>query len=785
MSYFEFPHTRSYEGDLGYILKKVIELSESYDKFFKYNTIHFADPITWNITTQYAPFTIVFDEDHEASYISKRPVPAGITLDNTDFWSFVGPLIVDSYARTAIERILHFITNSYESGVVAASVHLVGDYIIAGGALYVVTSPINIGDHITMGINVIPTTIENIIHNIVNSSLPTVDQSLNPNSTNPIANAPVASRCIELDGRITSALSLINNVINTVSSLDTRISQEVNDRVDADAANYTRIYNIVALPEGSTQGDAELMDIRVGQNGITYPTAGDSVRGQFADIYSKINQDLTKTLPAGQFTVVPFPIIKGCRYSIDNNTTSTIGVRTLQADGTSKTWFDMNAGTTNSFIADTNYVSFRIWVNNAGAVRMYAPSLYDDIGALNTRADTAEKDMDVIEPMLTPIDNMFDASGVWTPITLNKYIDYSSGVEYTNNSFEYAIIPVEALAPYSVNIANSQIAFFTSSDAYISGVLVPGGIGRYDITAPASAAYMAWSIPQAATNTATCVYGHRTPPTDPTFVMGINEKYISMKNIIRVGPKQKYKTIQSAINAAVDGDTIIIEKGVYNESVNMVATNKFLHLIGQGSDATIIQTNGGDYNYPALQIGCGLVENMGFITTATTPDPGASICSYAVHIDYDISANNALQFNNCRFKTASQPAVGIGLRENFTLTFNNCSFEANASAFYCHEQQASNKRNQKVIINNCSIHTKGNNSPAIQLQETRTYTNNEAILLIQGSIAKRNNSEQPVIAMKEYPDSAQPQGSNYLDSYSWYLETMSDLNNESILNSEG
>lgn len=93
------PYTNFHDMNLDWIIEALNEFNRKLANFVSLNTITYADPIKWEITSQYAQNTLVLDPQDGTAYLSVQPVPQGVQITNTDYWTpvftlqnFIDPL---------------------------------------------------------------------------------------------------------------------------------------------------------------------------------------------------------------------------------------------------------------------------------------------------------------------------------------------------------------------------------------------------------------------------------------------------------------------------------------------------------------------------------------------------------------------------------------------------------------------------------------------------------------------------------------------------------------------
>lgn len=115
------------------------------------------------------------------------------------------------------------------------------------------------------------------------------------------------------------------------NALRNSINLEVAARTTQDAALSARMDTFTSLPSGSTSGDAELIDIRVGANGITYNSAGDAVRSQVQNNVNAIASLAADAENALRVVVDPWEWENGgINSSTGANASSQYQIRTTQ-----------------------------------------------------------------------------------------------------------------------------------------------------------------------------------------------------------------------------------------------------------------------------------------------------------------------------------------------------------------------------------------------------------------------------------------------------------------------
>lgn len=102
MAFFEFPHTRTYDSDLGWLIKTYNELLADYGSLKAWKTVHekeykelkteldalianMTSPVEpWDGTIAYKRYTLV--EYNGDTYIALQDVPAGVLITDTSYW---------------------------------------------------------------------------------------------------------------------------------------------------------------------------------------------------------------------------------------------------------------------------------------------------------------------------------------------------------------------------------------------------------------------------------------------------------------------------------------------------------------------------------------------------------------------------------------------------------------------------------------------------------------------------------------------------------------------------
>lgn len=199
-------------------------------------------------------------------------------------------------------------------------------------------------------------------------------------------------------------------------------------------------------------------------------------------------------------------------------------------------------------------------------------------------------------------------------------------------------------------------------------------------------------------------------------------KEVGNLGILEVGPYKQFNTIQSAVNTARDGDTILIYPGTYNERVQ--AWGKNINLIGISRETCVLQDDSSDYRTPPLEMNVGSVQNMTIIETASNPDPNidgvilpegwpAKNMAYTIHAESAVNSyGRSLKVIGCRLINANRPCIGAGTYNNYSIELIDTELysgvgvyeEYKRGALYVHAKADGTGVSQSLKIIRCDVY---------------------------------------------------------------------------------
>ena len=199
----KYPDVNDEVLNLDWLLRTLEKAIKDINDFIGINTIKYADPILWDITRQYEANTLVVDGHSGNAFISTKAVPAGVHLNNSEYWTQIY-----NYADV-VDTLRSQIAYNEKESTTATRNYAINDLVFTNGILYRVISPMIAGDSFVPNSNVTQTTI----------------------------NTELLREILARDNAINNAVSTINDIIGRLSDLDTSIKSSIVAAINSEVSD--------------------------------------------------------------------------------------------------------------------------------------------------------------------------------------------------------------------------------------------------------------------------------------------------------------------------------------------------------------------------------------------------------------------------------------------------------------------------------------------------------------------------------------------------------------------
>ena len=251
----KYPFTDFHELNLDWCITAVLQLQKAFEDFSAGNKLIFANPLQHDLTKTYAKNTIVIGANGNA-YMSLKPVPVGVELTDTDYWLMVFDF--EDYTERANKN---FTDNYFSNTDRAPHALAASDWVVLDDVLYKVTVAIAADDLFIIGTNIVHFTIEQFLKDFI-TSVNTTLTNWYDQMTETIDQYKDDIDASELEYR----QQLAQDIATTTASLQAQLDLAIS---------------------GATV-DSEVINARIGANGVTYDTLGNCIRDQIGSINTSL-----------------------------------------------------------------------------------------------------------------------------------------------------------------------------------------------------------------------------------------------------------------------------------------------------------------------------------------------------------------------------------------------------------------------------------------------------------------------------------------------------------------